>query len=579
MNEVIAFNTLIAFLVTVVIVGGYATACIVRRQSNRASVIIPFFLATLFLSMTGFYGAYSISAPYGSFLAWYFAFPPFFYLLMVSSVFNWTNEKQDRTDIGRKLSVPVWKYLAPLTFALVGLAVFYLSKGYVGNDEGSYVYEMHLISQGLVPFKDFISRAPAEIGFFWLFSQIFGASILSLKAFNALVIALIGLVSYHIIRRFQKPHIALIGSLAIIITPCFLLTKLVFSTTGLSTLLVLVSCLLVAVGKRYADVLAGAVVALAVFTREINALFVLGLLLMLFYVDKRALRGVIVGGLCVAVPVFGFFGAHIGIGSAFDLLLGLSHVGVDESQPSIGFSLTMVWFFFVSMLPFLVLFMTSRKRSVVKQDVPLLIWVVLMSLFYGWYMDKRAFMLSYGSEFVPLIGVLVFSLVSFDRGLYLKKHLVRVSVVVGFLLLLAPYALVDRARGDSVVLERPFPLDRLIGSGIPSPNFEEMRSVIGQHARPGDIVFVGNLAFAYNGLSQFMNISRPMAYEGSAKIYELYGAPSRESIINAIINRPPQVIVNDHHMAISFLPDIQEFIEAAYTVEYSDDFATVFVRR
>jgi Dolichyl-phosphate-mannose-protein mannosyltransferase len=578
MNDAVAFNTLIGLLTVLVTIGGGAIASIVRTQPRRAFIASPGLLVIVCLSITGFYCTYSLGTPYGSGMVWYFILSPFLYVLMVSSIFAWRQGSTTEPMTETRSQAASWNYIAPFAFALAGLIVFFLSKNYIGNDEGSYVYEMHLISRGLMPFKDFISRAPAELAAFLLFSKIFGASILSLKAFNALIVSLIGLVSYWTIGRFQKPLVALIGSLCIIAAPCFLLTKMVFGTTGLSCLLILTTCLLLALGKRHADVLAGMAMALAVFTRESNALFVLGLLPFLFWSNKKALPRVMAGGLLIAVPTMLFFGWHIGMKNAVDILLGLGHVGAEESRPSIVFSLGMLWFFFMSALPFLTLFMTGQKRAFAKQDASLFIWILLMGLFYGWYIDKRAFMLSYGSEFIPLIGVLVFSLMRTDHALYAKKYLMGASVTVAFLLLIAPYAFVGVAQGDSTISKKPFPLDRLIGSGIPSKSFEKITSVLRENTRQGDIIFAGNLAFASeNGLTQFMDISRPMVYEGETGMYKLYGAPSRADVVTALSANPPRAIVSDHHMAISFLPDIQGLLNESYTTAYSDDFATVFV--
>lgn len=578
MNDVVAFNTLVAFLSFLAAAGGCAVSHVVRSQSNRTLVTLPFILVTLFLSVVGFYNTHSFGVPYGSSMAWYFFLLPPLCLFAVVSVFNWKRGRSVLELTEKQSRANAWRYVVPSVFALVGAIVFFLSKHYVGNDEGSYVYEIQLMSQGLLPFKDFISRAPTEIAAFLLFSKVFGASIISLKVFNALIVALIGFVSYCIVSRFQKPSVALAASVGIIFIPCFFLTKLVFSTAGLSSLLILSGCLFIILGKRYADVLAGIALALAVFTRESGALFVFGLLLFLLFSNRAVLARVVLGGLLVSAPTLAFFGSHIGLQNALDVLLGLGHVGVEESQPSVVFSLAMVWFFSVSVFPFLFLFASSQKRPLARQDVPLLMWIVLMGVFYGWYLDKRAFMLSYGSEFVPLIGTLVFSLISLDHRLYAKKYLVRASVAVAFLLLLAPYAFVGTARGNSSVGDRPFPIDRLIGSGIPLRNFNDVNSVIRQNVRDGDVVFAGNLAFASeNGLAQFMDISRPMAYEGNTKVYELYGAPSKEEIVRRLFANPPRVIISDHHMVISFLPDIQQLLDDAYMEVYSDDFARVFV--
>jgi hypothetical protein len=465
---------------------------------------------------------------------------------------------------------------------LIALGVLFLfcrlSFAYVGNDEGSYIYEAQLIDRGLVPLRDFISRAPTLIFMLVGFFKIWGSSLVALKAMNLLLVGGILLFVYKIVRLYQKPRIAILATLTCAINPTFFLTKTVVNTTNISILCIVSACYLMRSPKRWTQAISGALLAASIFAREINCIFIVTLGVYLIVSGRwKKLSALLLGGVAVTTFVLGYFAYYIGIERSVMLLFGIAHVKVKEAVID---STSMTNFFLICLSPLLApLFFQRKNIPRIGTAYPELCWLASVSLFYLYYATKRAFFLSYGSEFIPIICIIAFSLSTFSVDSLFQRYYTRALAAVVAITSILPYLQVRMPGEEPKRAMHRYKLGGLIGSGIPGSSFSRANDIVRQAATPGSIILAGNLVFATeNKLDQFLLLTRPMAYERDSMVYEMYGGPTRSQILAAFSSQPPTVVVLDHHTRLSLWKTVEPEVHRNFSVQYNDEYVSVYVR-
>jgi hypothetical protein len=471
--------------------------------------------------------------------------------------------------------------------AIVAMIFWQAASGYIGNDEGSYIYEAKLILDGRVPFRDFATRAPFQVAIIAALAKAFGPTMDLLKSYDAALYALSGILLYLIARRWQGRAVSTCLALATMLAPPFLLSRLTVGTVALSMALVLAAMLAIGDGRRWSICLSGALLACAVFVREPVAIFVMGVavyLVMNRQYDKAA--AFVAGGLIVAIPVLGFFSYEIGLAATLSQVLGLGHVVVSEKAMSTGNALAQLGIFAVSILPFGVALMLARRsgktteRGRAAYELSIL-WVVLMTAFYAAYFFKRGFMQSYGSEIIPMLSIIIAARCSVgDASVRCRYGRAAVSAAVAVAAYLSFYLLIKPPAGIAISRYAPMDLDFLAGSGIPMRNFTHIIDAVRSNSGSSDAILSGALSVPIaSGRAQYMDMSRMMIYQWGSGLDALYAVPRRSEFVKDVKRDMPRIIVSDYHLAITVKPDLSGLLQAAYSPVYADDFAVVYVRK
>jgi hypothetical protein len=483
--------------------------------------------------------------------------------------------------------------LAILVMALIWF-FWFLSRRFIGEDEGSYLYEALLILQGKIPFRDFITRAPlveySLAGLVWLIHLQFVRTTDFLKMISLVFFAATGGLVYVIVRRFQSANVAAVATLAALASAPFFLTKLIFNDTTVSIPLILLVCYLLqgnlTAPSRKRLLCTGVVCGLAVLVRETSLLFAAGLCIYYIYENRWRDCFFFIAGLgAVLAGAIIFFSQYLGFVHAAGLILGFSHLVAAESPELASFSLRLAGLFLLSLVPFLgILVVYAPKRSSLTKIYPQCIWLAIMTIFYVAYAFKRGFLLSYGGEYIPVIVTAVFCSISSTDQPRLRGKELLVAIVLLVTSLLIPYAGISDRTSTSYNYFMPASggvyFYSAMGSAIPLSSFEAASAVVRASWRPGDTILVGNLGFTLdNNLNQFMDISRLMAYEGPSTIYSLYNAPIAATVVADFKANPPTFVGLDDHLSASLWEPLAGFIEKNYLLKYTDGFIFLGVRR
>ena len=279
----------------------------------------------------------------------------------------------------------------------------------------------------------------------------------------------------------------------------------------------------------------------------------------------------------ITIPLITYFGMAIGFERAVMTLFGISHVNVQESVISSNYAIN---FFLISLLPIMSFFVLQKKQyQSFKLFYPELIWLLTIAIFYFYYAGKRSFFVAYGSEFIPLLIIICLSVSTFPNTQKIKNYSGYLLLGILFCANLMLYVFIEGPRGDSPQIKK-YSLDRLAGSGVPRKSFDAISRLIVLNAQPNDQLIAGNLEFAASiGLAQYLNITRPMAYEGRSKVYEMYQAPTKEEVLSKMKSEPPRFIIYDHHLELTFWNDIEQTLIPKYDLKYWDPYSRLFILR
>lgn len=230
-------------------------------------------------------------------------------------------------------------FLKPTTikvyFSLLLLFTFYfllrLIYAYtlpVNNDEGRYLYDAYLITEGFVPFKDYLTRSLVFIYSLSFFVKIFGNSLIAGRLLSIIASLLTAVVLYKIGSNFFTKKISIIAAILFLIVPYSIRISTFVITESLQVFFVAVAMFYFIKGLESKKIvyyfLNGLFLALAIFTRRSAILFIFFELFLIIFLTKDIIKkkladilAVISGLSAIAIPLIFYFLTYI----SFDKLL------------------------------------------------------------------------------------------------------------------------------------------------------------------------------------------------------------------------------------------------------------------
>lgn len=189
-------------------------------------------------------------------------------------------------------------------------------------DESWYLANSSLVSDGLVPFKDFFGRSPLLLYLMGAVVQLFGSDIFFGRLVSVVSTSLTAGLLFLISRRLFSKRVAITAGLLYALSPFTLRYGYLAVTEPLAQLLVVLSIYLIlcAVEKKgfFLYVLSGVVLSMAVLARRSSAIYAIGLPLLIlllkgFGEESKKIRGRALGAAMMRTIAFivGFFAAFI----------------------------------------------------------------------------------------------------------------------------------------------------------------------------------------------------------------------------------------------------------------------------
>lgn len=259
------------------------------------------------------------------------------------------------------------------------------------NDEGSYLFDSLLISQGSSPFHFSFARSPALVYPLSVFIKIFGNSLLVGRIFSILCAVGISAFMYLIGKGIKRPQFSFIAIFIFSLFPPFIYDT-VYTHTQPITLLYGISSfyfLTISQDNKKKLMLSFALLALAVLVRE-AAVFYLPVWIIISLIRnkvKNTAIGLLTFGIVYTV-VWGLIGLDVGFARVFNDLYALANQRADELTLYRKFELRINMlrqnlFYLVGYLLMFLLFVGSWlvKASVRLKDFWVILFAVLAILF------------------------------------------------------------------------------------------------------------------------------------------------------------------------------------------------------
>jgi len=463
----------------------------------------------------------------------------------------------------------------------------------LSNDEGSYLYDGLLLSQGKWPFLTSFSRAPALMFLTSVVVKVFGRSFLAGRMISILAGLGSAYLLYLIGRRLFSPRVGVFAFLFYaLLAPCVAHT-IYLHTQPLELFFVLVGIWFVAqilfdqpvLPRQFTNpsvlgfstrrvFLGGAFFGLAVLVRETAALYpavaVLAILLLSredFWRRVWAALALGVFSLAVWGSVWGFIISQVGFARVKAVFLAIMTMHDTGEYMSFGFTLRRKFEVFYGALGenFLLYFLVAvfaailatrviraigGMRRVGVQElgrnwVFLLFFVSVPFLFYGLY--YRRLQAEYLAEFMP--AMVLMSAVALDqmvesvkcKSKSAKFFIVPIVIVFGLSLLAVNYR---------------YQWEHQHGGSFSQEALESSVRFIKSEAGPGEEIFTAAVAIPFlSGNPLALNISRPVIFSYphlSPEIkYILY--PREEEIISYLRGAPVEWVVMEHEARDIFL--------------------------
>jgi hypothetical protein len=517
------------------------------------------------------------------------------------------NSDKDNLNLNRegKPYIHILHILIPYLILRIGLNFLYY-----GADEGSYAYEIGLINDGLIPYKDFVTRALPQIFTYYVFGKGFAFNLYTIKVVNALISTLTVLNVYLITKRVYTKNAALLSAMLLAIFPLGLFSQITTSTLIFETFLlstgILFTIKFVQNSKYRSLLFAAFAFTLSFMVRATSGIYIAILGLFLFYLFLRPYKGRFLESLnwinirvmilrtsfylSGIVLAFAPFMAYLYLGGGVDTALQLFNPGgvlANEVLISIKYSLTLMQVAFVmggiyvvSTCLYFVYYVKEKDPKFSNGTMwPILMTLIFPILIYTAYTFKRGFNIVYFTGLaVPLSIFTGIAIRRFSKLIPGTLNKVIIWSSLG-LSLLAVFLVVPGRITPEYDVESGISLRRVVGSGFTVNDTMEGLEVIDHYTDDDDVILAGSLHWNnLSGNKQFMNLSRPMIYEGESTIYDLYDMPSRKQIRSEFKKGEVKLVVKDLHydLAFSFLDDV---VERDYEMVKRSDRYEVWVRR
>lgn len=328
---------------------------------------------------------------------------------------------------GRRFTV--WLSRAILFGGLV-LRLAYASHLPLSNDEGSYLYDGLLLSQGKWPFLTSFSRAPLLMFLSTTVVKIFGRSFLAGRMISILAGLGSAYLLYLIGRKLFGQRVGLIAFLLYaLLAPCVVHTiylhtqplELFFVLCGVYGICKAGPCRR---GVAWPLLIAGIFFGLAVLVRETAALYPAAMVLFLLFSNdvvanfSSRLKNAFLMGISALVvwgSVWGFIASQVGFEKVKAVFLAILTMHKTGEYMSFGFTMRKKFEIFYSAIPenFILYILTAvfaiiliswirgwiREKKVERNHLFLLIFCSIPFLFYGLYYKRMQ--AEYLAEFMP----------------------------------------------------------------------------------------------------------------------------------------------------------------------------------
>ncbi len=498
-----------------------------------------------------------------------------------------------------------------LVFGLVGglvLRLLYASHLPLSNDEGSYLYDGLLLSQGKWPFLTSFSRAPALMFLTALVVKIFGRSFLA----GRMISILAGLGSayflYLIGRKLFNQRVGIVAFLLYaLLAPCVVHT-IYLHTQPVELFLALVGVYFVlevifdhkvktpkfSIFNFQFSILAGIFFGLAVLVRETAALYPAAMVLAIFALRDgkngtclpagrtvshlRLREAVLMGVSSLAVwgGIWGFVVSQVGFKKVKAVFLAITTMHDTGEYMSFGFTLkkkfevfygafgeNFILYFLAVVFAVIVVKRVVRQRQIEKNWAFLLILCSVPFLFYGLY--YRRLQAEYLAEFMP--ALVLMSAVALDKcssGLQSAlKTRSELRYHTLFLLLPIAYCLFTNYR---------YQWHNQHGGTFAPEALKEAVSYVKKNIPPDEEIFTGAVIIPFlSGHELSFNISRPVIF-GYPHLkpeikYTLF--PQDHEIINHLEARPVEWAVFDRTTWETFSrghPELEDYLKNNYNI-------------
>ena len=231
-------------------------------------------------------------------------------------------------------------YLIVLVIVVLGLSLrLYAAQAvWIDSDEGNYFYDASMVSEGKVPFRDFLTRAPVYIYMLSGFTGTFGESLLVARGFSVIVAALSIIFVFGIGKELYGKRIGLLAAGIYALSPFVIFFDVLGATQPLQKLLIIAGMFLFVRGLKSERlgyyVLTGAFLGAAYLIRQSTAIFFLTIPIFVYAytrsAGKAAKRSVSVylGAVLVSLPIFGFLASAAGFEIVYEMAgLGTAFYG------------------------------------------------------------------------------------------------------------------------------------------------------------------------------------------------------------------------------------------------------------
>jgi len=434
---------------------------------------------------------------------------------------------------------------------IIILYYFYISIHYLGNDEGSFVYDAKLINEGYIPFKDFVTRSPSVLYFYAFLFKFLPISILTLKIVNFLILGITILFLYKILRNIYSKITSILTILIFSSTVYLIMVNFVTSTIILNSLYLV---LFVYYYQKYdlknkkLDIFySGIFLSLSCLARPISGLIFISVIVFLIFKKKYyKIKYFLYGFIPVPSIIILFISYHIGLKNSLILITGIGSLVTTEAKKSSSYNIWLLDFIGNYYLIIIIIAIIGILYAIIKiksQKEIFFIWFFSFFLIYSYYLFKRGAGLGYLYE--VYIALIFFIALFIEILLLNNKNKIIILILIFIFQGISFFNFVFAGIDNNMY-------QKLIGSGIKFNDEKIIVNFIKNKTLKESRILAGSLHWAIDsGRRQYSNLSRPLVFEKGSEVSKLYNI-SRESLIINVEKDPPEIIIKDNRYDLAF---------------------------
>lgn len=200
--------------------------------------------------------------------------------------------------------------LIVLILVISAVVRFYYAQNIIviNADEGNYLYDAYLISKGLTPFKDFLTRSPAFVYMLSFFVGALGNTLIAGRLLSIIAALTTTYFIFKIGTELYKPNIGLLASLIYAIAPFSVFWHSSVITEPVQVMWVTLAMYSLVKGLKDDDkkyyILNGLFISIAFLTRRSAAVFLLAEPILLLYLCRGDIKKVFSKVALIFIGVF-----------------------------------------------------------------------------------------------------------------------------------------------------------------------------------------------------------------------------------------------------------------------------------